>query len=122
MIFWKNKTFFRTLVAERVSGLAENAIDRVREAEVKADEALRAATQQAAQAVDNARTQAAELTAKAEDDAKQQAAGKVSAAHEESRKALQAAEAALQGEMDTLRAKAREAQPQAVEKILAALA
>ena len=102
--------------------MAQSSIDTVRETEVKAEETLRAAAQQAAGIVDDAHTEAVKLAHQAEDAAKKKAADAVAAAHQASQQQLEKAAQELSGEMQALRDKALANQPKAVQMILDALA
>lgn len=102
--------------------MADNSIDMVREAEVKADETLREASQRAAQIVDEAYAKAVEIANTAEDEARAQAASQVAAAHEENKKILEQAIGELGGEIEDFKAKARENQVQAVMAVLRSIA
>lgn len=102
--------------------MADHSIELVREAELKAEETLRAATQQAAQIVDEAYEKAVQQENAAEDEANNTALEQVAAAHKNSQKTLEQAMTDLNGEMEALADKARQNQVQAVMSILRAMA
>lgn len=102
--------------------MAENTIERVRQAEVDAEAKTRDAAQEAGRILDEARTEAKAMLNRAEDSAADKAAAEVAAAHESSKGMLEAYMEALSGDMEGLVASAREKQPEAIKKLLGMLA
>lgn len=102
--------------------MAENVIDRIRKAEQEADETIRAAQEKAGCIAEQAKKDAQISVRRHEAAVHAAAAQKVTAAHEENKAALEEANRALDAQMQELLQAARARQPEAVQKIIKALA
>lgn len=98
--------------------MAENAIEKVREAELNADEALNQANRKAQEIVDEAQKKAKHLQITAEDEAEDAANRQIGNAQQASRATLDEDAKALTGELQALEQLAIKNRPVAVQKIL----
>lgn len=102
--------------------MAENPIDLIREAEISAEESVKAAGREVNRIIDRAQKDAFDLQVKAESDAKRKAASDLEAAHRESRLKVEAAMSDLSGEIEALKKSAAAHRSKAIKLILDALA
>ena len=102
--------------------MAENVIDRIRKVEQEAEETIRAAQEKAGEIIEQAKKDAQSLMRNHEIAARDAAAQKVTDAQKESKTALEKANRDLDAQMQDLLQTARMRQPEAVQKIIKALA
>ena len=96
-------------------------IDRIRKAELEADETIRAALEKASYIIEQAKKDTQTSVRNHEAAAQTAAAEKVMAAQEKSKAVLEEASRDLDAQMQVLLQAARARQPEAVQKIIKAL-
>ena len=98
--------------------MADNAIERIREAELKADDTIRGAHEQAAAIVEAAKKEAELLLRACEDSALAQGDTRLDAIAQQNAQTHAAASGELEAEMERLTAGMRARQPLAVQALI----
>ena len=98
--------------------MANNAIERVREVELKADEIIRSAHEQAASIVEDAKKEAKRELRACEDGALAQEDTRIASIAQENERAHETAAGELEAELEHLTASMRARQPLAVQALI----